>query len=103
MVEQSSDQLNTEYLVTVSPPPPIGPDEVTTASSALISLEDNTQYNFTVSWSVCQERFNATFVFGKIIKHSLGEQTIIIYIIRQVSKESEGDYNSWPRILLVRM
>ena len=77
MIEQSSDLLNTEYLVTVSPPPPIGPDEVTTASSALISLEDNTQYNFTISWSVCQARFNTTFVFGKINKHSLGEQTII--------------------------
>ena len=65
MVTQSSDLPNAEeYLVTVSPPPPIGPDEMTTASSALISLENSTLYNITIR--ACSERFNRTFVFGKI-------------------------------------
>ena len=64
MVMQSPDLPNTEeYLVAVSPPPPYGPDEVTTASSALISLENNTLYNITIR--ACSGRFNRTFVFGK--------------------------------------
>ena len=52
-----------EYLVTFSPPPPIGPDEMTTASSALISLENSTLYNITIR--ACSGRFNRTLVFGK--------------------------------------
>ena len=55
-----------EYLVTVSPPPPYGPDEVTTASSALISLENSTLYNITISVRAGSERCNRTLVFGKI-------------------------------------
>ena len=67
MVMQSPDLPNTEeYLVTVSPPPPYGPDEVTTASSALISLENSTQYNITISVRAGSERCNRTLVFGKI-------------------------------------
>ena len=67
MVTQSSDLPNTEeYLVAVSPPPPYGPDEITTASSALISLENSTLYNITIFVRACSERLNRTFVFGKI-------------------------------------
>ena len=55
-----------EYLVIVSPPPPHGPDGIITASSGLISLENNTQYNITISLSACPENFNRTIVFGKI-------------------------------------
>ena len=67
MVMQSPDLSNIEeYLVTVSPPPPIGPDELTTASSALISLENSTQYYIAIFVRACPERFNRTFVFGKI-------------------------------------
>ena len=65
MVTQSPDLPNIEeYLVAVSPPPPYGPDEVTTASSALISLENSTLYNIAIR--ACSERLNRTFVFGKI-------------------------------------
>ena len=67
MVMQRPDLPNIEeYLVAVSPPPPYGPDEVTTASSALLSLENSTQYNIAIFVRACPERFNRTFVFGKI-------------------------------------
>ena len=55
-----------EYLVTVSPPPPYGPDEVTTATPVLLTFESNTLYNITISLSACPERFNRTLIFGKI-------------------------------------
>ena len=67
MVTQSSDlPITEEYLVTVSPPPPHGPDEVTTISSAIFTLENNTHYTFTIFLRACLERFNRTFVFGTI-------------------------------------
>ena len=67
MVTQSSDlPIIEEYLVTVSPHPPVGPDKVTTISSAIFSLENNTYYTFTIFVRACLERFNRTFVFGKI-------------------------------------
>ena len=67
MVMQRPDLSNAEeYLVTISPPPPYGPDGVTTASSALISLENSTVYTITIFVRACSERLNRTFVFGKI-------------------------------------
>ena len=60
------DSHDTEYFITVSPSLPYGPDEMTTASSTIISLEKTTQYNITILSSTCTERNNRTFVFGKI-------------------------------------
>ena len=57
-----------EYVVTVSPPPPHGPDVIATSSTIIISLENETQYNITIFFRACPERFNATLVFGKISK-----------------------------------
>ena len=67
-VMQSSHLPNIEeYLVTVSPPPPYGPDEVITASSALISLENSTLYNIAhYLLELVQRDVNRTLVFGKI-------------------------------------
>ena len=86
MIMQSPDLPNTEeYLVTVSPPPPYGPDKVTTASSALISLENSTLYNITVSVRACPGRFNRTLVFGKIDNTQLTiDQTIKYIYVRNI-------------------
>ena len=57
-----------EYVVTISPPPTHGSDEIITSSTTIFSLENETQYNITIYFRACPERFNATLIFGKISK-----------------------------------
>ena len=57
-----------EYLITVSPPPPYGPDEIITRNTSVnLSFKNTTLYIITISFSACPEKSNTTFEVGEQI------------------------------------
>ena len=68
MTWRPQDHTNeTDYQITVSPPSRYGPDVITGTTSVTLGLDNRTQYNITISSSVCTDRVNTTFIFGKNI------------------------------------
>ena len=64
---KQEDQTITNYLITILPPPPYGPNEImTSTASAKLSLSDSIQYSITISLIVCAKWINTTFTFGMI-------------------------------------
>ena len=64
---KQEDQTIANYLITILPPPPYGPNEImTSTASAKLSLSDSTQYSITISLIICAEWINTTFTFGMI-------------------------------------
>lgn len=61
-----SDQTSTlDYLITVFPSPPYGPDELITQNSSALFVDNTTLYNITISLNTCPAEINNTFIFGK--------------------------------------